>query len=159
METKVIPERMSRRVVDLAVVHTEDQEVLLIAEVTLKADEGKKLQALGHAHRLQAPYAMVVDPSEIRLYEVNGQEGFSQSTIVLNTEEVIRAYDPEIDKNWLNERYLSSLIMSWLYDLIERWEHTTPPGDKQLAAAGLDRDRWRRCVVYSEVRVGDREGG
>jgi hypothetical protein len=154
MNLQITPERLLRRS-DLAVIHIEDKDVLLLAEVTWRTDAEKRLPALAsHANLLQAPYAMLVDPSRIRLYEVDGREDLDQPAVVLNTEEVIRAYDPEIDKDWLSERYLSSLIMSWLYDLIERWEHAAPPGDEQLTAAGLDRDRWRRYVVYSG-KVGD----
>src|SRR4028119_918454 len=86
--------------------------------------------------RTVIPYAMFVDTEQILIFKWGGVN-LSEPVCSLNTGEILRYYEPEFGKKWISERYLESLIESWVRDLGYNWKSEMPPESEQIARIGL----------------------
>ena len=136
--------------VDIIAVDKDDRVVMLIEVKIIQAQEPaakqrivdymiswmKAVLAKISEQRTLIPYAMFVDTEQIQIFKWDG-ENLSEPVCVLNTGEILRHYEPEFGKKWISERYLESLIESWLEDLAYNWKSEMPVASEQIAIIGL----------------------
>lgn len=136
--------------VDIIAVDKDDRVVMLIEVKIIQAQEPaakqrivdymiswmKAVLAKISEQRTLIPYAMFVDTEQIQIFKWDG-ENLSEPICVLNTGEILRHYEPEFGKKWISERYLESLIESWLEDLAYNWKSEMPAASEQIAIIGL----------------------
>ena len=103
--------------------------------------------------RTVIPYAMFVDTEKILIFKWNG-ENLSEPVCSLNTGKILRYYEPEFGEKWISERYLESLIESWLRDLGYNWKSEMPPASEQIAIIGL-LERLAGGTTKSGVQLGN----
>ena len=136
--------------VDIIAVDKDDRVVMFIEVKIIQAQEPaakqrivdymiswmKAVLAKISEQRTLIPYAMFVDTEQIQIFKWDG-ENLSEPVCVLNTGEILRHYEPEFGKKWISERYLESLIESWLEDLAYNWKSEMPAASEQIAIIGL----------------------
>ena len=136
--------------VDIIAVDKDDRVVMLIEVKIIQAQEPaakqrivdymiswmKAVLAKISEQRTLIPYAMFVDTEQIQIFKWDG-ENLSEPVCVLNTGDILRHYEPEFGKKWISERYLESLIESWLEDLAYNWKSEMPAASEQIAIIGL----------------------
>jgi hypothetical protein len=136
--------------VDIIALDKDDRVVVLIEVKIIQAPEQAAKQRIADymiswikavlakisEQRTIIPYAMFVDTEKILIFKWNG-ENLSDPVCSLNTGKILRYYEPEFGKRWISERYLESLIESWLQDLGYNWKSEMPPASEQIAKIGL----------------------
>ncbi|MBD2294760.1 hypothetical protein H6G06_15030 [Anabaena sphaerica FACHB-251] len=75
----------------------------------------------------------LVNVEVIKFYNDNSME----SVILLNTENILKYYDPEFSHKKILNLYLKTLIEAWLRDLAYHWKLDTPPASQELDEIGL----------------------
>ncbi|MEG3975476.1 hypothetical protein QT970_12765 [Microcoleus sp. herbarium8] len=135
---------------DIIALDKDDRVVVLIEVKIIQAQEQAAKQRIADymiswmkavlakisEQRTIIPYAMFVDTEEILIFKWDGVN-LSQPVCSLNTGEILRHYDPQFGKKWISERYLESLIESWLEDLAYNWKSEMPAASEQIARIGL----------------------
>ncbi|NJK75101.1 MAG: hypothetical protein HC849_20795 [Oscillatoriales cyanobacterium RU_3_3] len=82
------------------------------------------------------PYAMFVDMEQILILKWDGVN-LSEPVCSLNTDEILRHYEPEFGKKRIFKRYLTRLVEAWLRDLAYNWKSKIPPASEQIAKIGV----------------------
>jgi hypothetical protein len=108
-------------------------------------------QLRSYASAAGTPYAMSVDPDEIRLYTVDGDRLIGP-TIRLPTFETLSPYDPELAREDAVGLQMGALLRGWLLDLLYGWKRNGPTGASGLDRTGL-RPRMEGGLLESEVRI------
>lgn len=136
--------------VDIIALDKDDRIVVLIEVKIIQAQETAAKQRIADymiswmkaalakmsEQRTVIPYAMFVDTEQILIFKWDGVN-LSEPVCSLNTGKILRYYEPEFGKKWISERYLESLIESWLRDLGYNWKSEMPPASEQIAIIGL----------------------
>ncbi|WP_242728902.1 hypothetical protein [Microcoleus vaginatus] len=137
--------------VDIIALDKDDRVVVLIEVKIIQAQEQAAKQRIADymiswmkavlakisEQRTIIPYAMFVDTEKILIFKWNG-ENLSEPVCSLKTGKIIGYYEPEFGKKWISERYLESLIESWLRDLGYNGKSERPPAEsEQIAKIGL----------------------
>ena len=135
--------------VDIIALDKDDRVVVLIEVKIIQAQEQAAKQRIADymiswmkavlakiSEQTIIPYAMFVDTEQILIFKWDGVN-LSEPVCSLNTGEILRHYDPEFGKKWISERYLDSLIESWLEDLAYNWKSEMPAASEQIAIIGL----------------------
>ncbi|NJK69197.1 MAG: hypothetical protein HC789_15415 [Microcoleus sp. CSU_2_2] len=136
--------------VDIIALDKDDRVVMLIEVKIIQAQEKaakqrivdrmiswmKAVLAKMSEERTLIPYAMFVDTEQIQIFKWDGVN-LSEPVCFLNTGEILRYYELEFGSKWISERYLGSLIESWLRDLAYNWKSEIPPESEQIAIIGL----------------------
>ncbi|MEG3938194.1 hypothetical protein QT995_08530 [Microcoleus sp. S36b_A3] len=136
--------------VDIIALDKDDRVVVLIEVKIIQAQEPAAKQRIADymiswmkavlakisEQRTIIPYAMFVDTEEILIFKWNG-ENLSKPVCTLNTAKILHSYEPEFGTKWISERYLESLIESWLEDLAYNWKSEMPAASEQIARIGL----------------------
>ena len=136
--------------VDIIALDKDDRVVMLIEVKIIQAQEAAAKQRIADymiswmkavlakisEQRTIIPYAMFVDTEQILIFKWDGVS-LSEPVCSLNTGEILRHYEPEFGSKWISERYLESLIESWLRDLAYNWKSEMPPASEQIAIIGL----------------------
>ena len=142
--------------VDLIAVDRDGRSILLGAvksHPVTEQDAPHELTSYLQALREPVPYALLVDPDQIRLYRWDGQ-ALSAPVCTLPTYDVLRHYDPELNQRRVFDEYLTTLVEAWLRDLAYHWKSTRPP-----AAEGLDRAGFLRQLEGGGTLSGVRLSG
>jgi hypothetical protein len=119
------------------VVVDADQRPLMVADA---ADERAAANGASEVLRAQcrtlgrgAPYALLVSPTTIRIFNGAGPEAVVQ----LSTPDVLGSYHAEWSLWRHSPRYLIALAEAWLSDLAWGWRGRPAPGSEALEAIGL----------------------
>lgn len=119
------------------VVVDEHERPLVLADATDESYAADGARELFNARRQTVgdgvPYGLLVSPACIRVFNGAGSEPVAR----LDTAEVLRAYDPELQPGHVAPRYLVCLVEAWLSDLAYRWRGEPVPGEQTLTALGL----------------------
>lgn len=109
----------------------------LVVEVkTRPADATSERQLEKYVGSLaKAPFGMLVDPDEIRIYHHHEQGLHLVAT--LSTPAVLSSYEPNFGQMRVLEPYLRDLVGAWLRDLMDHWMHERPPAEDELRRVGL----------------------
>ena len=135
---------------DIIALDKDDRIVVLIEVKIIQAQEQAAKQRIADymiswikavlakisEQRIIIPYAMFVDTEKILIFKWDG-ENLSDTVCFLNTGKILRYYEPEFGEKWISERYLESLIESWVRDLGYNWKSEMPPESEQIARIGL----------------------
>jgi len=139
------------------VAQDREAHVALAVEVETRPADRESLWRMDSALRagsVAIPFAMLVYPDTIRVFQGNGRN-LSGPVCSLQTAEVLRHYDPEVGHKRIFHDYFCALVEAWLRDLAYHWKSETPPGSELLAAIGL-LQRLEGGTTRSEVnRSGD----
>ncbi|MEG4370245.1 hypothetical protein QUB29_12195 [Microcoleus sp. B4b_D2] len=152
---------------DIIALDKDDRVVVLIEVKIIEAQEPAAKQRIADymiswmkaalakmsEQRTLIPYAMFVDTEQILIFKWDGVN-LSEPVCSLNTGEILRYYEPEFGKKWISERYLESLIESWLRDLGYNWKSEMPPASEKLAIIGL-LERLAGGTTKSGVQLGN----
>ena len=84
----------------------------------------------------KVPFAMWVDPQELRIYR-GGFGDLSTPVCTLHTQDVLQHYDREFASKRIFGEYLTTLVDAWLRDLAYHWNSPMPPASAELEAIGL----------------------
>jgi len=136
--------------VDIIALDKDDRVVMLIEVKIIQAQEPAAKQRIADymiswmkavlakisKQRTIIPYAMFVDTEQILIFKWDGVK-LSEPVCSLNTGKILRHYEPEFGKKWISERYLESLIESWLEDLAYNWKSERPAASEEIAIIGL----------------------
>jgi hypothetical protein len=125
----------------------KDENVILVAEVTSKADGFKNsdtrkyallrlIDVLEFATKNTIPFVMLADKENIEFFRWDGQK-LSEPILSLNTADVLSRYEPSFEDKSIYDRYLVTLIESWLRDLGYNWNSETPPNSKEMQEIGF----------------------
>jgi hypothetical protein len=142
--------------VDLVAVDRDGRSILLGQVKTHPvAEQDAAQQLISNLQALEepVPYALLVDPDQIRFYRWDG-EALSAPVCTLPTSDVLRHYDPELSQRRVFDEYLTTLVEAWLRDLAYHWKSTRPP-----AADGLDRAGFLRRLEGGGTLSGVRLSG
>ncbi len=141
---------------DIIAQDAKGHDVLL---VTIRSKALNDQQARAHfdymqAAQLPARFAMVADPSRIRIVD-NDQPRDRGFTCVLDSSEMLREYSSEFGTKPIFRHLLTTLVDAWLRDHVYHWHSVKPPGTDQLAAIGLlplldDGDTRREVYVETD---------
>ncbi|NUQ00471.1 MAG: hypothetical protein HUU35_11520 [Armatimonadetes bacterium] len=116
----------------VVVSEAEQPLVAVLATDEPHAAAGHEPQAEFEALRRQAPYALVVSPAVLRLYDSAGEALGSLATAA-----VLTSYHRGF-RDWrATPRYLVTLVEAWLSDLAYGWRDEPPPGEALLESVGL----------------------
>ena len=86
----------------------------------------------------QLPFAMLVDPQQIRIYRVSdNRNGHPVPAIVLPTESTFQHYDAAFGQGRIFEHTLITLSGAWLRDVMDHWRSPKAPGEDELQRVGL----------------------
>jgi hypothetical protein len=125
----------------------KDENVILVAEVTSKPDGFKNvdtrkyalsrlIDVLEFATKNIIPFVMLADKGNIEFFHWDGQS-LSKPILTLNTVEVVSHYEPNFDDKSIYDRYIVTLIESWLRDLGYNWNSEIPPYSKEMQEIGF----------------------
>ncbi len=124
---------------DLVAVDKEEQTILIggvRAHPVAESDATEELTTNLRALREPPPFALFVDPAQIRLFRWDGNS-LSEPVYTLATIDVLRYYDPDLGQRRVFEAYLTTLVESWLRDLAYHWKSERPPATDELSEVGL----------------------
>ncbi len=124
-------------------VQDDQGNVILVVNVKFAPRNGSYVSQLeaylrdaSEHDRRTIPYAMLITPGFIRVYQWDG-DVFSGPTVELVTADVLSMYDPDFNKKRIFEFYAETLIEGWLRDFAFHWKHPHPPGEDHFKDIGL----------------------
>ncbi|GAA6614530.1 hypothetical protein [Scytonema sp. NUACC26] len=82
------------------------------------------------------PFVMFIDLKNIQIFQWDSPNK-SEPVCVFNTVDVLTPYGLKLPDKWISNRFLGTLIESWLGDLRHTWKLNNPPGEEQIKAIGL----------------------
>ncbi|MEP0916549.1 hypothetical protein NC981_06945 [Leptolyngbya sp. DQ-M1] len=117
----------------------KDGNIILVGEVKtsgLGGDSKKNLRHYLSQYHGNVSFGMTVNSENIQIFRWNGQE-LSKPIQVLNTEDVLRFYEPKFGQKQIFESYLTTLVEAWLRDLAYHWKSPNPPAAAAIEEIGL----------------------
>jgi len=142
---------------DIVAEDARGRELLVVEVKTLPLDDQAAREILDYMREAKrsARFGMVADMEKIRVvdYELDQSEGFA---CVIETKDVLTAYDPQFGSKRIFERYLTTLVDAWIRDHVYHWKSKTPPGANALASVGLlpllkDGDTHLEVIVETDL--------
>jgi hypothetical protein len=151
MFTEILAELKTPIEADIIALDREDNIILLVEVKIVLAQEEKAKQrivdymiawlktALSRLSEkgTNIPFVMYVDLDKINVFKWDGVN-LSEPLCTLKTGEILSYYDPNfLNKKWLDEYHLETLIEAWLHDLDSHWKHEQPPAIEKITEIGL----------------------
>jgi hypothetical protein len=82
------------------------------------------------------PFVMFIDLNNIQIFQWENPN-YSEPVCVFNTVDVLTPYGLKLPDKWISNRFLGTLVESWLGDIRHTWKLEQPPGEEQMKAIGL----------------------
>ncbi|KYC36196.1 hypothetical protein WA1_41415 [Scytonema hofmannii PCC 7110] len=82
------------------------------------------------------PFVMFIDLKSIQIFKWDNLN-YSEPVCIFNTVDVLTPYGLKLPDKWISNRFLGTLVESWLGDIRHTWKLDNPPGEEQIKAIGL----------------------